>query len=118
MNVDALSRGRHQPFYSVISLDGTQRCETPYSIFCPIPLIYSIDVAEENIKILNPTKAIIRSFFEKIPILPVHFEGVDISEEEEKPARGRMLLSPETRAMYPDDDALGSSWVTEGRLGC
>ncbi|KAF8973523.1 hypothetical protein BDZ97DRAFT_374995 [Flammula alnicola] len=31
MKVDSLSRGRHQPFYNIYSVDGTQRCKFAFS---------------------------------------------------------------------------------------
>jgi hypothetical protein len=74
------------------------------------------DVAEENIKPINPTKEIIMELFESNECMDAVFEGADLREDGNGgPGRGRLLLSPDSRNRYPGDDHVGAEWV-EGRV--
>ncbi|KII94085.1 hypothetical protein PLICRDRAFT_171762 [Plicaturopsis crispa FD-325 SS-3] len=95
MGVDSLSRGRHQPFYHVIADVGPKRY-----------------VAEENIRPINVPRLAPAEFLNEFPTFGRYFEDVFVSEEDH--GRGRMLMSPELRTRYPEDDAVGERWVKEG----
>jgi hypothetical protein len=41
---------------------------------------------------------------------------VEVQETSEDLKRWRFVLSPESKASYPEDDAVGSAWVKEGNL--
>ncbi|KAF9454114.1 hypothetical protein P691DRAFT_657002 [Macrolepiota fuliginosa MF-IS2] len=103
MGVDNLDRGRHQPFYTSLVLDegATQRY-----------------IAEENIEPIPLPEGYIEEFFEKHPNMAMYFQSVEMEETSEltNKKRWRFVLSPESRASYPEDDTIGSSWVKEGTL--
>lgn len=50
--------------------------------------------------------------------MAMHFQSVEIAETPEPTnvKRWRMVLSPESRGNYPEDDAVASAWVREGVL--
>ncbi|KAJ3568594.1 hypothetical protein NP233_g5615 [Leucocoprinus birnbaumii] len=99
MRVDDLDFGRHQPFYTSLVLDehATQRY-----------------IAEENIIPIPLPEGYIDEFFEKHPNMAMYFQGVEFEDSPEPEKRWRMVLSPESRAHYPEDDAYGSAWVKDG----
>jgi F-box protein 21 len=41
---------------------------------------------------------------------------VQVQETSENLKRWRFVLSPESKASYPEDDAIASAWVKEGIL--
>ncbi|KXN88780.1 F-box only protein 21 [Leucoagaricus sp. SymC.cos] len=99
MRVDGLDRGRHQPFYTSLVLDehATQRY-----------------IAEENVNPIPLSEEHIDEFFEKHPNLAMYFQGVEFEDSPEPEKRWRMVLSPESRANFPEDDAIASAWVRTG----
>ncbi|TFK36986.1 hypothetical protein BDQ12DRAFT_736713 [Crucibulum laeve] len=99
MKVDTLPRGREQPFYNVLSVDGSQRY-----------------VAEENISPIELEELVISHFNEANEMLPMYFEGAEINRQNGSAGRCRLLLSPESAQAYPDDDLVGSTWVTSNVL--
>ncbi|KAJ7070884.1 Hemimethylated DNA-binding protein YccV like-domain-containing protein [Mycena amicta] len=84
MHVDTLPRGAKQPFYQVVSLEGTQRY-----------------VAEDNIKPVELTAKLAVLFLEKVKIMSRYFSDAYTHPEA---YRGRWCLSPELRRQYPDDE--------------
>ncbi|TFK77364.1 YccV-like-domain-containing protein [Pluteus cervinus] len=100
MKVDALPRGRNQPFYHCVAADGSQRY-----------------VAEENIRLAKPTREIIQTLLELVPSLAMSFKAADLRNED-LGGRGRLLLSPEALLLHPDDDLVGQQWVETGELAC
>jgi F-box protein 21 len=44
----------------------------------------------------------------------MYFQGVEFEDTPETEKRWRMVLSPESKVNYPEDDAIGSGWVREG----
>lgn len=50
--------------------------------------------------------------------MAMYFQSVEMEETPEatERKRWRFVLSPESRASYPEDDAIGSAWVREGVL--
>ncbi|KAJ7161406.1 YccV-like-domain-containing protein [Mycena crocata] len=88
MNVQALARGADQPFYHVISIDGSQRY-----------------VAEDNIGPTELTTIMALQFFEGVPTLARYFS--DLGE-------GRWRLSPELQRAYPDDERFGQVRIPGG----
>jgi F-box protein 21 len=92
MGVDLLSRGRHQPFYQVLTQSGSSRY-----------------VAEENIRTTCLEPAEVRNIFIDAPEAGRYFE--DLTQVN---GRARFLLSPESNAAYPDDEAFGDRWLKQG----
>ncbi|KAF8560056.1 YccV-like-domain-containing protein [Imleria badia] len=92
MNVDSLPRGRHQPFYHIFTQSGSVRY-----------------VAEENIKPATLKPYAYRQLLENAPEAGRYFEGLVEANE-----RARLLLSPELLSAYPEDNAVGEMWITEG----
>ncbi|KAF7311111.1 F-box domain-containing protein [Mycena chlorophos] len=86
MDVSLLPRGANQPFYHVISLEGSQRYVAEDNILSPISL----------------TAELVLLFLEQASIMSRYFSDAYIS-----PAVrcGRWRLSPELRQQYPDDEA-------------
>ena len=78
-----------------------------------VVLIYWTDIAEENIEPIPLSVAYIPPFFDKHPNMAMYFQSVETEQtvEEVKVKKWRFVLSPETRANYPEDDAMGSAWV-------
>lgn len=71
-----------------------------YAFLCSV-------VAEENIQpiaLTSPEFVLQCIKFQKD--FGAYFEGID-----SHPSRWRMLLSPQLRQMYPQDDVFGASWV-------
>ncbi|KAF8167626.1 hypothetical protein B0H34DRAFT_24380 [Crassisporium funariophilum] len=104
MKVDALRRGRFQPFYNVFSDDGAQRY-----------------VAEENIQPAAFTREHIQAAYQRYDDFPTRFQGAEIPEEpsngiDNAGGRGRLLMSPHTLHIYPHDNEVGALWVKEGLL--
>ncbi|KDQ63273.1 hypothetical protein JAAARDRAFT_694627 [Jaapia argillacea MUCL 33604] len=95
MGVDHLQHGRHQPFFNVITVQGSPRY-----------------VAQENISPWNPTEDDIRDFFQGYGNLGMYFRDVD--RPEHCGSRGRLLLSQELHEEYPEDDNAGKQWVMYG----
>ncbi|KAH7916417.1 YccV-like-domain-containing protein [Hygrophoropsis aurantiaca] len=91
MNVDALERGRRQPFYHVISQNGSQRY-----------------VAEDNITPIGPPNWSSRRTFRDAPQAARYFEDVVSC-----PRGARFLLSPELQTMYPEDELFALRWMEE-----
>ncbi|KAJ7110041.1 YccV-like-domain-containing protein [Mycena epipterygia] len=93
MNVGSLPRGANQPFYHVLSIDGSQRY-----------------VADDNIvpTILTPDLAL--QFFNEVPVLPRYFSDVTFS------GRGRWRSSPELQQAYPDDERVSQTYDEFGSL--
>ncbi|KAJ6621183.1 hypothetical protein B0H10DRAFT_2019132 [Mycena sp. CBHHK59/15] len=88
MNVRNLPRGVNQPFYHVLSIDGSRRY-----------------VAEDNIGPVVMTDDLALQFFKEIPVLPMYFSDVQIDEQ-----------SGPSQA-YPDDDAVGRIFIGTFTLG-
>ncbi|EKM84117.1 hypothetical protein AGABI1DRAFT_110698 [Agaricus bisporus var. burnettii JB137-S8] len=101
MGVDSLDRGRHQPFYKSVVLDqeATQRY-----------------VAEDNVEAVPLPENYIEQFFEKHASMAKYFQSVQVEETSGNLKRWRLVLSPESKANYPEDDAIASAWVQEGVL--
>lgn len=91
MGVDRLSRGRHQPFYQVLTQSGSSRY-----------------VAEDNIRPTCLESADVRRIFIDAPEAGRYFE--DLTQVD---GRARFLLSPELNAAYPDDEAFGDRWLKQ-----
>jgi F-box protein 21 len=92
MDVDSLSRGRHQPFYHALTQSGSLRY-----------------VAEDNIRTTYLESADVRRIFVDAPEAGRYFE--DLTQAD---GRARFLLSPELNAAYPDDEAFGDRWLKQG----
>ncbi|KAF8504263.1 hypothetical protein JB92DRAFT_2967785 [Gautieria morchelliformis] len=87
MRVDELPRGSNQPFYHSFTGDGRVKY-----------------VAEENIKLIHrPYPSELRLIFAANKDLGRWFDGVEFRGS--KPVR--FIMSPESRALYPDDDMVG-----------
>ncbi|KAF7307094.1 F-box domain-containing protein [Mycena indigotica] len=85
MQVGRLDRGADQPFYHVISLEGTQRY-----------------VAEDNIaKPVELTAELAMLFLEQVSIMGRYFSDAYTHPEA---YRGRWRLSPELQRQYPNDE--------------
>jgi len=105
MRVEALPRGRNQPFYNVICNDGRNRY-----------------VAEDNICPVAFTKEQVQVFFRICDEFSVYFDGgVDFPSEphrdrniEHVGARGRLHMNPQTHYAYPDDEAVALRWIKLG----
>ncbi|KAH7927275.1 YccV-like-domain-containing protein [Leucogyrophana mollusca] len=89
MDVDSLSRGRHQPFYHVIAQSGSQHY-----------------VAEENINptFISPLSA--RDIFKDAPLAARYFTGMNSC-----PRGSRLRLSPELQLSYPEDEQVAEKWM-------
>ncbi|KIJ66265.1 hypothetical protein HYDPIDRAFT_86448 [Hydnomerulius pinastri MD-312] len=92
MEVDSLSRGRHQPFYHIFTQSGSLRY-----------------VAEENIQPTTMDQYAYGQLFRQAPEAGRYFEG--LAQEN---GRARLLLSPELLSAYPEDNALAEKWMREG----
>lgn len=128
MGVKALPRGRNQPFYNVISDDGSNRCKYDfigYVTYTYYLVLSSQDVAEDNILPVAFTKEHVQVVFHKCEVFSVYFNGgVDFPSEpqreryiedvEDVGARGRLHMSPQTHYAYPDDEAVGLRWMKHG----
>ena len=124
MNVEALPRGRNQPFYNVFSDDGSKRCKYKFFVYSTYAyyLVSSQDVAEENIWPVAFTKAHVQAVFHECPEFSVYFDGgVTFPSEPHRErnighigARGRLHLSPQARYAYPDDEVVGLRWLEHG----
>ncbi|KAF8216042.1 hypothetical protein K438DRAFT_1799973 [Mycena galopus ATCC 62051] len=84
MDVHSLARGADQPFYNVLSLDGSQRY-----------------VAEDNIDPRTLTTELALQFFNDVSAIPRYFSDAYVSPDS---CRGRWCLSPELQRAYPDDE--------------
>jgi F-box protein 21 len=123
MRVDKLDRGRHQPFYTSFVLDSgnTQRCMlihfyTCYGIQYTYTYFLCTDVAEENIEPVLLSVDYIAQFFDNHSNMFMYFQSIELEEIEEpkQEKRWRMVLSPEMRFSFPEDEMIGSTWVKEG----
>ena len=125
MRVEALPRGRNQPFYNVISVDGSNRCKydfTGYITYTYYLVLSSQDVAEDNILPVAFTKEHVQLLFHKCAEFSAYFDGgVDFPSEPHRErdvghvgARGRLHMSPQTHCAYPDDEAVGLRWMKHG----
>ncbi|KIK97548.1 hypothetical protein PAXRUDRAFT_824803 [Paxillus rubicundulus Ve08.2h10] len=92
MNVDSLRWGRHQPFYHVLTQDGSLRY-----------------VAEENIQPATLKPYAYHRLFKHAHEVGRYFEGLV-----EENGRARLLLSPELLTAYPEDNDVGERWIKEG----
>ncbi|KAL4263429.1 Hemimethylated DNA-binding domain-containing protein [Pleurotus pulmonarius] len=93
--IDGLSRGAHQPFYSSLSITANSQG------------VLQTFVAEENIQPIPLTSSdFVLQCIKFQKDFGAYFEGID-----PHPSRWRMLLSPQLRQMYPQDDVFGTSWV-------
>lgn len=103
MTIDALPRGRNQPFYNVFSDDGSKRY-----------------VAEENIRPTAFTRNHVQTVFHKFDEFSIYFDGgVDLPSKPNKRiwhvgARGRLHMSPQVHYAYPDDEAVALRWLEHG----
>ncbi|KAF9056112.1 Hemimethylated DNA-binding domain-containing protein [Panaeolus papilionaceus] len=103
MQVDTLACGRNQPFYHAVADDGSERY-----------------VAEDNIQPASFTVQDAQSLYAHSRQIALHFEDVQLPDEPERgvghsKGRGRFLLNPHTRQTYPNDEAIATKWVNEGR---
>lgn len=125
MSVDALPRGRNQPFYNVFSDDGSNRCKYDfigYVTYAYYLVSSSQDVAEDNILPVAFTKGHVQAVFQKCAEISIYFDGgVDLPSEphrerniEHVGARGRLHMSPQAHYAYPDDEAVGLRWLKHG----
>lgn len=122
MTIDALPRGRNQPFYNVFSDDGSKRCKYDFIACLPKHAHYlsSEDVAEENIWPTAFTRNHVQTVFHKFGEFSIYFDGgVDLPSEPDKRiwhvgARGRLHMSPQTHHAYPDDEAVALRWLEHG----
>ena len=124
MSVEALPRGRNQPFYNVFSDDGSNRCKYDfigYNMYHML-IIWSHlpqDVAEDNIWPAAFTKEHVQAVFHKCAEFSIYFDGgVDFPNEniEHVGATGRLHMSPQAHYAYPDDEAVGLRWLKHGVL--
>lgn len=74
------------------------------------------DIAQENINPIPLSEEFVDRFFEKHPNMAMYFQGVEMEDTSELEKRWRMTLSPESKANYPEDDDIGSTWVRGGGL--
>jgi len=96
MGVDSLSRGRHQPFYTVFAMDGTVRY-----------------VAEENVDVHTlpaDTWLTIRELLDNAKNLEMHFDRAEVGSN----GVGRFIMGADLRREFPGDvvltqQALGSN---------
>ena len=65
-----------------------------------------LDVAEENIVPTMLTQKLTEDIMDSFPNLGMFFSHAEFGSD-----RGRMVLSPERRSTYPEDDAVGAAWV-------
>ncbi|KAF8445612.1 YccV-like-domain-containing protein [Boletus edulis BED1] len=93
MNIDSLPRGRHQPFYNILTQSGSVRY-----------------VAEENIEPTTLKPYAYRQLLENASEAGRYFEGLVQANE-----RARLLLSPELLFAYPEDNAVGEMWIKDGK---
>jgi len=97
MEVQRLARGWDQPFYWVITVDGSKRY-----------------AAEEDLYPIDVRKSVVRRMFENRSVFGRFFEGVQLHSTGK---RGRLLPTQELQTLFPEDDQVGSSWVRRGTLG-
>ncbi|KAJ6503359.1 Hemimethylated DNA-binding protein YccV like-domain-containing protein [Mycena vitilis] len=90
MKVRSLPRGANQPFYHVLSLDGSQRY-----------------VAEDNVQPLELLADLALQFFKEVPDIPRYFSDAVTHPTS---CRGRWCLSPELHWAYPDDEQLAQMY--------
>jgi hypothetical protein len=103
MGVDSLSRGREQPFYHVLCLQPvSMRCEFQSMMSTCIIYKFATDVAEENIQQINLTQEIAKEFYCKVELFGMFFQDAQLHLEGHGDV-GRLLLSPELQAAFPDD---------------
>ncbi|KAF7303238.1 F-box domain-containing protein [Mycena kentingensis (nom. inval.)] len=88
MKVADLARGANQPFYHVLTVDGSQRY-----------------VAEDNVGPIPLTAELAMEFLEKVNILSRYFSDAYTHPDSH---RGRWRLSPELQRQYPDDENFAS----------
>lgn len=74
------------------------------------------DVAEDNVEAVPLPENYIEQFFEKHASMAKYFQSVQVEETSGNLKRWRLVLSPESKANYPEDDAIASAWVQEGVL--
>ncbi|KAH7886095.1 YccV-like-domain-containing protein [Phlebopus sp. FC_14] len=89
MNVDSLPRGRHQPFYHVLTQYGSARY-----------------VAEENVQATTLDTSAYQKILTRAPEAGRYFEGLVQAND-----RARLLPSPELLAAYPEDDEFAENWI-------
>ncbi|KZO97313.1 hypothetical protein CALVIDRAFT_563107 [Calocera viscosa TUFC12733] len=85
MGVDTLTRGRHQPFYTVFAMDGTVRY-----------------VAEENVDVHtlpNDAWHTIRELLDNAKNLEMHFERAEVGQN----GMGRFIMGADLRREFPGD---------------
>ncbi|KAH9836946.1 uncharacterized protein C8Q71DRAFT_756197 [Rhodofomes roseus] len=97
MEVQRLTRGWNQPFYWVVSVDGSKRY-----------------AAEEDLYPVDVRPDVIRRMFVNRSIFGRFFEGVHLDNAHK---RGRLLPTQELQTLFPEDDQVGCSWVRRGTLG-
>jgi F-box protein 21 len=118
MSVEALPRGRNQPFYNVFSDDGSIRCKFDfigYVTYAYYLVSSPQDVAEDNLWPMAFTKEHVQAVFHKCAEFSVYFDGgVDFPNEPHRGARGRLHMSPQAHYAYPDDEAVGVRWLKHG----
>lgn len=122
MQVDTLACGRNQPFYHAVADDGSERCKYALGPATTIVTLitYCLDVAEDNIQPASFTVQDAQSLYAHSRQIALHFEDVQLPDEPERgvghsKGRGRFLLNPHTRQTYPNDEAIATKWVDEGR---
>jgi len=75
------------------------------------------DVAEENIIPASYGRTHVTTILEKFDNFPLYFDDVEYpsgTDATTRQGRGRLLLSPQSKSDYPDDDAYGAAWVEHG----
>ena len=118
MSVEALPRGRNQPFYNVFSDDGSNRCKYDFIGYNMVSYAYCLvsssqDAAEDNIWPVAFTKEHVQAIFHNCAEFSVYFDGgVDFPNEN----IGRLHMSPQAHYAYPDDEAVGLRWLKHGVL--
>ncbi|CAL1695039.1 unnamed protein product [Somion occarium] len=95
MKVDRLKHGRDQPFYVAYADDAHSRY-----------------VAQENIIPVVPSEADLRRLYLSRSAFGRNFTGL---ADDGLAHPGRLSMSDEMRAVYPDDDDFGRKWVQENR---
>ncbi|KAH6916986.1 hypothetical protein BKA70DRAFT_1382030 [Coprinopsis sp. MPI-PUGE-AT-0042] len=99
MGVDNLSKGRNQPFYHVFVASEVVPSSPRY-------------VAEENIIPIEVDEALVTALFSRIDGAGKQFGHVVFNREGEGQSfSGRFLQSPESRNVYPDDEAYAVGWA-------
>lgn len=104
MQVDSLPRGRHQPFYRVLSLSGTAYCA-----FCHPALPFShlisfhSDVAEENIEPVYLIPSLALEFIKNNLPIGQYFKSFVYASS--KSGYGYMVSTNFLSQAYPNDEA-------------